>query len=113
MLKSKIHRCRVTGKDINYEGSITLDPDLMDAAGIVPYEKVDIYDIDNGNRFTTYTIEGERGSGDVILNGAAARLVEKGDLLIIVAYTFVDNEGDARTHKPSVVLVDENNRIKE
>ena len=113
ILKSKIHRCRVTDKNINYEGSITIDPDLMEAANLLPYEKVDVYNIDNGKRMTTYVIEGTKESGEIVLNGAAARLVEKGDLLIIAAFTILDNEGDVRTFKPSVVHVDDNNRIKE
>jgi aspartate 1-decarboxylase len=112
MLKSKIHRCRVTDKNIDYEGSITIDRELMDAAGLLAYEIVDIFDINNGSRFSTYVIEGEKGSGDIVLNGAAARLVEKNDLVIIVASTILETE-DAITFKPKIVLVDEKtNRIK-
>lgn len=112
MLKSKIHRCRVTDKNIHYEGSVTIDSSLMDAANLLPYEKVEIYDINNGNRLTTYVIEGEPGSGEIVLNGAAARLVEKDDLLIIVAYTVAESKEEAKGVKPSLVYVDEKNRIK-
>jgi aspartate 1-decarboxylase len=112
MLKSKIHRATVTGADINYEGSITLDPLLMEAADIVPYEQVHVLDVDNGARLTTYAIEGERGSGDVIINGAAARLVYKGDTVIIITYEDMPEER-ARIQEPAVVHVDGNNRIRE
>ena len=110
MLKSKIHRATVTGADINYEGSVTLDPLLMEAADILPYEQVQVLDINNGNRLTTYAIEGRRGSGDVIINGAAARLVTEGDLVIILTYCDVTEEA-ARLHRPSLVYVDAGNRI--
>jgi len=110
MLKSKIHRATVTGADINYEGSITLDPALMDAADIMPYEQVQILDVNNGSRLTTYAIEGESGSGDVIINGAAARLVNQGDVVIILTYADVAEE-TVRDHKPSLVYVDADNRI--
>jgi aspartate 1-decarboxylase len=110
MLKSKIHRATVTGADINYEGSITLDPLLMDAADILPYEQVQVLDINNGNRLTTYAIEGRRSSGDVVINGAAARLVSEGDIVIILTYVDVPEEA-ARGHKPALVHVDEDNRI--
>ena len=110
MLKSKIHRATVTGADINYEGSITLDPLLMDAADILPYEQVQVLDVNNGSRLTTYAIEGEPGSGDVIINGAAARLVNQGDIVIILTYTDVAEEA-ARSHKPALVYVDGGNRI--
>ncbi len=112
ILKSKIHRAKVTEADLNYEGSITIDRNLMDAAGLLPYEKVDIYNITNGERFSTYVIEGERGSGTICLNGAAARKVQVGDLIIIACYVTMTEE-EARNHQPTVVLVDENNRIKE
>ena len=110
MLKSKIHRATVTGADIHYEGSITLDPALMDAADILPYEQVQVLDVDNGNRLTTYAIEGGPGSGDVIINGAAARLVNQGDIVIILTYTDVPGEA-ALSHKPALVYVDGGNRI--
>ena len=110
MLKSKIHRATVTGADINYEGSVTLDPALMDAADILPYEQVQVLDVNNGSRLTTYVIAGEPGSGDVIINGAAARMVNQGDIVIILAYTDVAEEA-ARRHKPALVYVDAGNRI--
>jgi len=110
MLKSKIHRATVTGADVNYEGSITLDPLLMEAADIIPYEQVQVLDIINGSRLTTYAIEGERGSGQVNINGAAAHLVAKNDLVIILTYTDLP-EGAARSHRPALVYVDAENRI--
>jgi aspartate 1-decarboxylase len=110
MLKSKIHRATVTGADISYEGSITLDPLLMVAADILPYEQVQVLDTNNGSRLTTYAIEGRRGSGDVIINGAAARLVSEGDIVIILTYVDLSEEG-ARSHKPALVYVDGANRI--
>lgn len=109
MFKSKIHRATVTDADLNYEGSITIDKDLMDLAGIVTYEKVDIYNITNGARFSTYTIDGERGSGKICLNGAAARMVQTGDLIIIVTYGMFD-ESEIKDLKPMVVQVDAKNR---
>lgn len=111
MLKSKIHRATVTDADLHYEGSITIDRDLMEAADLVEYEKVAILDVNNGARFETYVIEGQRGQGDICLNGAAARLVQKGDLVIIISYTNVASE-DVPKHKPTVVFVDEKNHIK-
>ncbi|BAI80321.1 aspartate 1-decarboxylase [Deferribacter desulfuricans SSM1] len=110
MFKSKIHRATVTDADLHYEGSITIDKELMDAAGILPYEKVDIYNITNGSRFSTYTIEGRPGSGEICLNGAAARLVQPGDMVIIVSYGFYDEE-ELKDLKPVVIQVDEKNRI--
>ena len=110
MLKGKIHRATVTGADVSYEGSITLDPLLMEAADILPYEQVHVLDIDNGARLTTYAIEGASGSGEVVINGAAARLVSAGDLVIILAYCQVQ-EQDARSHRPKLVYVDGENRI--
>ncbi|MGB9731614.1 MULTISPECIES: aspartate 1-decarboxylase [Calditerrivibrio] len=110
MFKAKIHRATVTDADLNYEGSITIDEDLLDASGILPYEKVDIYNITNGARFSTYTIVGKRGSGEICLNGAAARLVQKGDLVIIVSYGIYSEE-DLKNYKPVVVHVDKNNKI--
>jgi len=108
MMKSKIHRATVTDANIDYEGSITIDRDLMDAADIVEYEQVHVLNINNGARFTTYVIEGERGSGQICLNGAAARLAVKGDLVIIITYTQIADE-DLKNYKPVIVLVDENN----
>lgn len=102
----------MTDKNIEYEGSITIDRELMDAAGLLTWEIVDIFDINNGNRFSTYVIEGKKGSGDIVLNGAAARLVEKNDLVIIVASTILEAE-DAGNFQPKIVLVDEKtNKIK-
>lgn len=110
MLKGKIHRVRVKQAALDYVGSITIDEDLMDAAGILEYEKVQIVDIDNGNRFETYTIAGERGSGMICLNGAAARCVSVDDLIIIMAYVNMTPE-EAKVHQPKVVLVDKENKI--
>ncbi len=110
LLKSKIHRVTVTQADLHYEGSITLDPELMDAADILPFEQVHVLDIDNGNRLQTYAIEGARGSGQVCINGAAARLVSPGDLVIILGYGQVAEE-EARGFQPRLVYVDEENRI--
>ncbi|PKL15294.1 MAG: aspartate 1-decarboxylase [Spirochaetae bacterium HGW-Spirochaetae-6] len=110
MLKTKIHRAKITESDLNYVGSITIDKDLLDAAGIHPYEKVAVVDINNGSRFETYIIEGEAGSGEICVNGAAARLVHRGDLVIVIAYAFMTPE-EIKTHVPKVVHVDENNKI--
>jgi len=110
MLKSKIHRATVTGANVDYEGSITLDPLLMEAADILPYEQVHVLDVNNGNRLVTYAIEGQRGSGDVVINGAAARLVSQGDLVIIITYQDLP-EAEARHHRPALVYVDSHNRI--
>jgi aspartate 1-decarboxylase len=110
MLKAKIHRATVTGSDLNYEGSIALDPELRAAAGILPFEKVEIFNCNNGERFATYVIAGS--DGEVAVNGAAARLVQRGDIVIIVAYVEVE-AGEAASHRPVVVLVDELNRIRE
>lgn len=112
MLLGKIHRATVTQCDIDYEGSITIDRDLLDAAGILPYEQVHVYDIDNGVRLTTYAVAGDRGSGIIGMNGAAARLVMKGDKIIVAAYAWMD-EAVARDHRPRIVVVDENNCFKE
>jgi len=111
MLKGKLHRGTVTQADLNYEGSITVDLDLLDEAGILVYEQVDVLDINNGQRFTTYTIPGERGSGQICVNGAAARLVQKGDLVIICAYTHLEEEV-AKSFAPKIVLLDDNNKVK-
>ena len=110
MLKSKIHRATVTGADLHYEGSITIDKDLLEAADIIPYEAVCIWDVDNGNRFETYAIEGERGSGVICINGAAARMVAPRDLVIIASFVNMSNE-QALRHEPKLVFVDEKNRM--
>jgi len=110
LLKSKIHRAHVTEADLDYEGSLTIDQDLMDAADIVENEQVDVYDITNGARLTTYAISGPRGSGVICVNGAAAHLVNPGDLVIIVSYAQYD-ESEAKVHHPKVFLVDEKNQI--
>lgn len=112
MLKGKIHRAAVTQAKLDYVGSITVDTALLKAAGILEYEKVQVVDINNGERFETYTIAGEENSGVVCLNGAAARCVQKGDKVIIMAYCNLTQE-EARTHKPKVVFVDEKNGIKQ
>lgn len=112
LLKSKIHRATVTGADLDYEGSMTLDRDLMDAADLVPHEKVEIYDVTNGERFSTYVIEGSRGEGEVVLNGAAAHKVAPGDLVIICSYVMVA-DAEARRWSPTVVFVDGENRPAE
>ncbi len=111
MLKSKIHRAVVTDADLNYIGSITIDKDLMDAADIVENEKVTIVNNNNGERFETYVIEGQPGSKTICLNGAAARLVQRGDVVIILTYTIL-NEEECKNHKPTLVYVDEKNNIK-
>ena len=110
LLGGKIHRATVTQANLNYVGSITVDVDLLDAAGILVNEKVSIVNNNNGERFETYTIAGERGSGVVCLNGAAARKVQPGDVIIIMNYLMM-NDSEARTHQPNVVLVDANNHI--
>ena len=110
MLKSKIHRATVTGADLHYEGSVTIDRDLMDAADIVSYEKVAVWNVTNGNRLETYAIEGQRGSGVICLNGAAARLVAPKDLVIIASFVTMEN-AEAIKHEPKLVFVDEENRM--
>jgi aspartate 1-decarboxylase len=110
MMSGKIHRATVTEANLQYEGSITLDPDLMDAAGILPYEQVHVVDVTNGARLETYAILGERGTGEVCINGAAAHLVHPGDIVIIIAYQQVDEEA-ARNAAPFHVYVDAQNRI--
>lgn len=110
MLKSKIHRATVVQAELSYVGSITVDQKLLEAAGILEYEKVQVVDINNGNRLETYCIAGERGSGIICLNGAAARCVQVGDLIIIMSYCTMDVK-EAATHKPAVIFVDETNRI--
>jgi aspartate 1-decarboxylase len=111
MLKSKIHRAHVTGADVDYEGSIALDPELMEAADVLPFEQVHVLDITNGARLQTYAIKGRRGSGEVVINGAAARMVGEGDLVIVLAYHTVSEE-DARILRPRLVYVNDANRIK-
>lgn len=111
MLKGKIHRAVVKQAELNYVGSITVDPELMEAAGILEYELVQIVDVENGNRFETYTIAGEPGSGMICLNGAAARQVQVGDHVIIMSYCTLTPE-EAGNHRPYVVFVDEDNKIK-
>jgi len=110
LLKSKIHRATVTQADLNYVGSITIDSDLLTESGILEYEKVEIADITNGNRLETYAIAGEAGSGIICLNGAAAKLVNPGDKIIIMAYANMTPE-EAKEHKPTVIFVDEKNAI--
>ena len=110
MLKGNIHRATVIQAELDYVGSISVDEELLEAAGILEYEKVQIVDVNNGSRFETYTICGERGSGMICLNGAAARCVSTGDKIIIMAYGQYDSE-EAKNHKPSVVFVDEKNKI--
>jgi aspartate 1-decarboxylase len=110
MLKSKIHRATVTECDLHYVGSITLDPDLLEAADVRAYEQVHVVDIDNGARFETYTIPGSRGSGEVVINGAAARLVHRGDTVIVISYAAYD-EAELDRYEPCVVHVDRDNRI--
>jgi len=110
MLKSKIHRAHVTDANIDYEGSITVDSMLMAKADILPYEQVHVLNINNGARFTTYAIEGEAGSGTICLNGAAARLAVKGDIVIILTYTQVPEE-ETKNHRPKIVHVNEKNAI--
>jgi aspartate 1-decarboxylase len=111
MLKSKIHRATVTDADLHYEGSITIDGNLMKTANIVPYEKVAIYNVSNGERFTTYAIKGKRNSGVICLNGAAARKASRDDIIIIATYVMVDDV-EAKNWVPTCVLVDEKNKIK-
>jgi len=110
MLKSKIHRATVTDANINYEGSITIDSKLMKEADILPYEQVHVLNINNGARFTTYAIEGGEGSGEICLNGAAARLAVKGDLVIILTYTQIPEE-QLKDYRPKIVHVNEKNEI--
>ena len=110
LLRSKIHRARVTQADLNYEGSITIDRDLLEEAKMIPFEKVDIYNVSNGNRLATYVIPGVRGSGKICMNGAAARLVKPEDVIIICCYGLFTDE-DIKSHTAQIVLVDENNKI--
>ena len=111
MLKSKIHRATVTQADVDYEGSLTLDRNLLEAADILPFEDVHVWNVTRGTRFRTYAMEGERGSGVVCVNGAAAHLAQPGDLVIVATFAELDDAA-ARTHRPKVLLVDEHNRTK-
>jgi aspartate 1-decarboxylase len=111
MLKSKIHRATVTDCDLHYVGSITIDPELLEAADILEFEQVAVVDVDNGARFETYTIAGERGSGAMKVNGAAARLVHRGDTIIVISYGSYDRE-DLAHYEPRVVHVDQDNEIR-
>ena len=110
MMNSKIHRAQVTEANLNYIGSITIDQDIMDAVGLLPNEKVHIVNNNNGARLETYTIAGERGSGVICLNGAAARLVQPNDIVIIMSYVYVDNT-EAATHQPKVAIMGPGNKI--
>ncbi len=110
MLKAKIHRVRVTSKDLNYEGSLSLDEELMELSGLLPFERVEVYNITNGNRFSTYVIP-SKVKGEVCLNGASARLGEVGDLLIITSYALYTEE-ELKNYEPRIILVDEKNRPK-
>ena len=111
MLRSKIHRATVTDADLEYEGSLTVDPDLLDAAGILPYEQVSVSNLNNGERFETYVIPGRRGSGDMVLNGPTARKGARGDKVIVFCYEYY-NEQELKTFRPTLVYVDEKNRIR-
>lgn len=112
MMNSKLHRATVTEANLNYVGSITIDSDLLDAAGMLPNEKVHVVNNNNGARFETYIIAGEPGSGVICVNGAAARLVQAGDVVIILSYAYMSDE-EAREHKPTVLLMDKDNKIEE
>jgi len=111
IFKSKIHRAPITEANLNYEGSLTIDSDLLEAADILPYEKVDVVNISTGDRFTTYAIRGQRGSGEMCLNGGAARLGHVGDLVIVITYAHL-NETELDAFETKAVLVDKNNKIK-
>ncbi len=112
MLRSKIHRATVTDANLQYEGSLTVDPVLMDAAGMLPYEQVSVSNLNNGERFETYLIPGKPGAGEIVLNGPTARKGVKGDKVIVFCYEFFSDE-ELKTFKPRIVLVDEHNRVKE
>jgi aspartate 1-decarboxylase len=111
MLKSKIHRATVTETNLDYEGSLTVDEDLLEAADILPHEQIHVWDVTNGTRLITYALAGPRGSGTVCVNGAGAHLIQQGDIIIIASYTTLKTR-DALRYKPVVVLVDEHNRVK-
>ncbi len=112
MLRSKIHRATVTDSNLEYEGSLTVDPLLLEAASILPYEQVSVSNLNNGERFETYVIPGKRGAGEMVLNGPTARKGLKGDKVIVFCYEYF-NEEELKSFKPRIVLVDENNRVKE
>jgi len=111
MMKSKLHRATVTGAELDYEGSLTIDANLLEAADILPFEEIHVWNVTRGSRLTTYAITGEPGSGVICVNGAGAHLVKPGDIIIIATYTTLEDR-EARTHQPRVVLLDEQNRIK-
>ena len=111
MLQAKLHRVTVTQSELGYEGSCAIDEDLLDAAGILEYQQIDIYNVNNGERFTTYAIRGQRGTGMISVNGAAARKAQVGDILIIAAYAVL-NESELEAHQPRLVYVDAKNRIR-
>ncbi len=111
MLRAKIHRATVTATDIEYEGSLTLDRDLMAAADMRPFERIDVYNIANGERFSTYVIPGDAGSGELCVNGAAARLASPGDKVILAAYGLYE-ESELATHRPRIVLVSQKNKVR-
>jgi aspartate 1-decarboxylase len=112
MMKSKIHRATVTAADLHYEGSLTVDADLLDAANILPYEQIHVWDVTNGKRLVTYALRGERGSGEVQVNGAGAHLVHPGDIIIVASYAAFD-ESELAGFEPVVVLVDAKNRARQ
>lgn len=112
MLRSKIHRATVTDSNLEYEGSLTVDPVLLEAAGILPYEQVSVSNLNNGERFETYVIPGTRGAGQMVLNGPTARKGLKGDKVIVFCYEYF-NEQELKTFKPRIILVDDRNRIRE
>ena len=112
MMNSKLHRATVTEADLNYVGSITIDSELLETAGLLPNEKVHVVNNNNGARFETYIIAGEHGSGVICVNGAAARLVQRGDIVIILSYAYMSDE-EARTHEPTVLIMDDKNRVIE
>ena len=112
MMKSKLHRATVTAADLHYEGSLTIDADLLDAADILPNEQIHVWDVTNGTRLVTYALPGERGRGDLQVNGAGAHLIKPGDVVIIATYATLEDQ-EARGHVPLVILLDATNRIKE
>ncbi len=112
MLRSKIHRATVTDANLEYEGSLTVDPVLLEAAGMLPYEQVSVSNLNNGERFETYVIPGKRGVGEMVLNGPTARKGVKGDKVIVFCYEYF-NEQELKSYKPKIILVDEQNRVKE
>jgi len=111
MMKSKLHHATVTQAELHYVGSITVDEDLMDAANLIDHEKVQVLDIENGERLETYVIKGERGSGVICMNGPAARKIQKGDTILVISYAMMSEE-EARKYKPVVVILEDNNKVK-